>query len=187
MEVLKNFKLNAILTAVGELIIGIFLVLNPAASKSVISKIVGVLLLIYGILNIFTYLRNHEHFWDHARLVWGIGAVIIALLFLFSPNTIIRFIGSILGICIVLSACSQILRSLTLRAFKDSQWWTALLIGVIFFLLGFSLILFPRIYGNLLIQFIGAFLLIEAVSDLLTIFKIAKLDKIGGNNLFVRY
>lgn len=186
MEVLKNFKLNAILTAVGELIIGIFLVLNPSVSE-LICKIIGVLLLIYGILNIFAYLRNHEHFWDHTRLVLGIGAVIIALLFMFKPRTIIAFIGSILGICIVLSACSQILRSLTLRAFKFSQWWTALLIGVIFFLLGFSLILFPRIYGNLLIQFIGAFLLIEAVSDLLTIFKIAKLDKTEGNNLFVRY
>jgi len=184
MDVLKNFKLNAILTAVGELIIGILLVLNPSVSE-LICKIIGILLLIYGVLNIFAYLRNHEHFWDRARLVLGIGAVIIALLFMFKPRTIIAFIGSILGI--FLSACSQILRSLTLRAFKDSQWWTALLIGVIFFLLGFSLVLFPRIYGNLLIQFIGAFLLIEAVSDLLTIFKIAKLDKIGGNNLFVRY
>lgn len=186
-SLLSNYKLNSILTAVGEIILGVILIFKPTASKSVICVIAGVGLLIYGVLGIFAYLQNHKFFWDHARLIFGIVAIVLGLIFLFWPRFILSFLGRILGMCLTASACSQILRSLTLRAFHFGQWWTTFLIGILFVVLGLSLILFPVVYGNLLMQFIGVFLVIEAVSDLLTVRRISELAKNVDSKIGIRY
>ena len=48
MEVLKNFKLNAILTAVGELIIGIFLSVLGVALSLILDQILLAIISFFG-------------------------------------------------------------------------------------------------------------------------------------------
>ncbi len=186
-SVLKDFKLSAVLTAIGELILGTFLILNPAASQFALCTLIGIAILIYGMLSIITYVRNHERYWDHARLLFGISALVLGIALLVNPGFLFSFTGTMLGFFIVISACSEIRRSLTLKEFGFIQWWTALLIGILFVCLGVSLILFPGFYGSLFMQFIGVFLLIEAVSDLLTIHRISEFAKNGTYNIVIRY
>ncbi|MBQ8092226.1 MAG: DUF308 domain-containing protein [Clostridia bacterium] len=182
-----GFKINAILTALVELVLGIFLILNPTASQFALCSLVGCGILIYGVFSIITYIRNHEGYWDHARLIAGICAVIVALIFFANPGFLFGFVGTIIGFFIIVSAFGEIRRAMTLNAFGFDQWWVALISGIVFICFGISLVFFPGFYGNLLMRVIGVFLVLEAVSDLLTVHRITVFAKNGRQNIVIRY
>lgn len=183
----EEFKFSAILTALVELVFGLFLFLNPTASQFALCTLVGVGILFFGLFSIISYVMNHEIYWDHAQLLVGICAVIVAIIFFVNPAILFGIIGTVLGLFIIYSAIREIRRAMTLRSFGYPQWWSALLAGIVFILFGFSLLFFPNLYGNLLMQFIGAFLVIEAIADLLTVHKISSISKDGSQTIIIRY
>ncbi len=165
-------KANAIATAVIELILGLFIFMRPEATGSALMSMLGTFILLFGIIHIVSFLVDHEIHFSYFQLVMGIAAAVVGLLFLTRPMLLAGFISLILALFIIAGSINELERAIRLREFGYSQWWLAAMVAVITLFLGISLILFPGFYGEMLMRAIGIFLMVEAISDLLTIHRI---------------
>jgi len=174
---LQKFKFNSFLIAITELVLGIFLILNPNASKNALSMIFGAMVFLYGVFNIISYFSEHTSYSDAIRLVIGCATALLGIIFIISPSLLFDFIGTLVGLFIMIGGINQIQRSMVLRRIGYSHWFLSLLSGILIIALGLSFIFFSNIYGKLHMIFMGIMLIYEAVTDILISMQIHRLNK----------
>ena len=184
---LREFKVNAILTACLELLLGIFLLINPHASQIALCSLIGISILAFGLFSIISYVAARKDTLDSLTLAAGVLATAVGLLFLFNPPLLFDFIAIVLGVFVIVCAAGEIRRSLTLRHFGYQRWALSLIAGLVVLGFGLSLLFASSFYGDLLMMAIGIILVVSAVSDLLTIHRLSRLTKDISATTIIRY
>ncbi len=174
---LQKYKFNSFLIAITELVLGIFLILNPKASQNALSMIFGAMALLYGVFNIISYFSEHTSYADAIRLVIGCAVALVGIIFIIKPSMLFDFIGTLLGLFIMIGGINQVQRSMVLRRIGYSHWFAALVSGILIIILGLTCIFFSSFYGQFLMIFMGILLIYEAVADILISLQIRRIIK----------
>ena len=85
-EKFKKVMANSFLMAVLCIILGIVLLTKPEVSTSVLCDILAVILLVMGIVKIFTYLRGRKKGEESKDLALGLFAIVLAVLLFILPD-----------------------------------------------------------------------------------------------------
>ena len=186
-SILREFKANALLTAVLELILGLFLILNPHASQLALCTLIGIAILAFGVFSILSYVAARSTAMDVLTLCAGILAAGAGVLFLFNPAMLADFIATVLGLFVIVCAAGEIRRALTMHRFGYRYWYLSMIAGAAILLFGFSLIFAGSFYGDLLMMYIGIVLVISAVADLLSIWRLSRLTRDISSVTIIRY
>ena len=171
----REIKLSFSLAAVVELLLGLLLALAPNTSSQLLSTLIGVVITAYGAFNILSYILDRGMSAYTFELLLGILAAVFGIFALCNPDFIIKSLFIVLGLVVLVSSVAGIKRALNLRAFGYPRWWAAMLSACAVCLIALSIVFFPKLYGNMALRIIGIVLIVEAVSDLLSIRRLSHL------------
>ncbi len=156
------------ITSIIFILVGIFLIIKPETTLSLISYILGIIILVNGIMNLIRYFSNRGtgDLFDFG-FIFGIMGVVVAVIFISQPNMIASIIPLILGVWILVNGVVKLQFSMNLRNYQNASWSRSAVISSLNILLGIVLILNPFKGAIVITQIIGGFLILYAVLDLL--------------------
>lgn len=169
METAKKFKLHSVAQALIMVGIGLLLVLWPGASLDFMAKALAALLILVGLIFVISYFfRKERGFVAYGEFGFGILVAAIGVWIFFNSRGFTNFIPKLFGVFIVVSGLGNLGQTFTLVKNKARTWWVSLIIAVITVCLGGFLLYKPADANAITVSLIGAFLIIDGVTNLLT-------------------
>lgn len=182
---LKKVKLIYSLLAVIFIIFGIYLMIRPELSLTIICRLAGVLFIIYGIVKITGYFtKDMYELAFQFDFAMGLFSLAIGCALIFFVNGFITFFPTFMGVVILIDAVFKIQTSLDARRFGLNKWWLILIMAIAAGIAGFLLIIYPREVSKLIIMFVGLNLIIDGMLNLwIVLYTVKIMHQIGTNDI----
>ena len=180
----KEIKISFVLTAVVDLILGVILLFAPEHVTDVLVMLISAGITIYGVFNILSFIFSRGMTAYSFELLIGICATAFGAYSLFSPDFLAKFLFIVLGLLIMVSSICGIKRAFTLKSYGFERWYLMLISAIVTLVLAVTIVIYPTLYGDMLMMAIGIVMIIEAVSDLLGIHRLSKFVK---DNVTITY
>lgn len=157
------------------IIIGLFLFIKPNTTISLISYVIGGVLLITGVSHIYRYFSNNDKLSVFSfNLSYGVLLIIAALFLIIDTKLFSKVINIILGIWIITSSVTKFQYSFALKKMANKDWIYTAIISFIMLIWGVTLLINPFKSALAITQIIGIFLIIYSVLDIINNFMIRK-------------
>ena len=178
---LKTIKLEIIIVAVALFVLGLFLVIFPAASQEIICKAIGVALCVCGVLRLINYFRiaGNEVLGSYG-LVQGVTLLAFGMFFVIKPQVIGVFLGTALAIIIIVDGILKLQYAVDFYHLQSDKWWIELIGAVFMVVIGVIALLNPFSTTTALTVFIGIALMVEGVWDFISLMRIVSVTKKAG-------
>ena len=175
LDMIKELKKNMILLAVFYLILGIILVLFPEGSGYAICYLIGGLTIIYGIFHLVLYQRTKSPFVTYRYdLVQGIIGLAIGIYVMIVPEILIETLPVVLGVVVMIDSIVKIQNAWDLKRMGYDRWWLVMIGALVTLVFGLLMVFYPFTVYLSVIVFLGISLIVNGVSDLITIFILNK-------------
>lgn len=165
------------LAAIVYLLLGLLMIVAPGTSRRLLCTLFGVGITVYGVLMLVPFLMNR----GERRLTFDLGIGVCALAFgifsLIRPTFLMDFLFTALGVVVCVTSACGISRAMNLRYYGFVRWWVPLLSSLLTLALSACIIFFPGFFGDMLMVAMGLLLVVEAVSDLVSIHYLNRLIK----------
>jgi len=179
---LKEFRWSFIVTALVFIVLGLILILRPKLGQDVLSYTVGIALTVYGAFNVLSSLFAKDRSLTF-ELIIGAMTLAVGIFALSYPDTIFNTVQIFLGLVIIIDSLLGIKRAFALRDLGLGSWAVMLLLSVLTSFLGVLFMVNKGIFGNALMITIGAVLLYQGLSDMITVIRISIVGKHMKSNL----
>lgn len=158
--------------------LGIFMMLRPDTSVSLLSLICGVLFILLGIVKLAGYFsKDLYRLAFQYDLAFGLLMIAVGVVMLAHPGELMSLVCVVLGLCILADGLFRIQTALAAKSFGLPLWWLILVWAIVTGLLGFVLLLRPGDSGRLLMILAGAALTAEGLLNIDTIVTAVKIVK----------
>ena len=175
LDMIKELKKNMILLAVFYLILGIILALFPEGSGYAICYLIGGLTIIYGIFHLVLYQRTKSPFVTYRYdLVQGIIGLAIGIYVMIVPEILIETLPVVLGVVVMIDSIVKIQNAWDLKRMGYDRWWLVMIGALVTLVFGLLMAFYPFTVYLSVIVFVGISLIVNGVSDLITIFILNK-------------
>ena len=173
----KRAGIISIITSIIFAILGFIMIKNPEGTINVISKVIGLIILLIGIEKIINYLLfngNGDLF--NYDLIYGIIAIIIGVLIMVYSSVFANIVGIVIGIWIAYEAAIKMLLSLKLKNAGASSWLVMLALSAITLLAGVFIVFNQSsiIVATGIVMIIYA--VIDIIDEIIFIHNVDKLD-----------
>ena len=173
---LKQIKWTDVLMSLAYVVAGVLLILFPDISASVISWIIGVTLIVYGIVSLTAYfLADIRETLYNNNFVIGLMTIVFGLVVIVKRDMIMNLIPFILGLVIVSSGLVKLHRSIIASRIHYNASLTYALLGVVSIVVGLIVMFFlsGQTTQNIIFIVIGCGLVYSGLSDLFIQFFLA--------------
>ncbi len=169
MGALKKINLDYVVKALLMVVIGVVLAVWTKASLNIVARALAALLFAIGAVFVLTYLFKKERtFVISGGLVAGILIAAVGGWIFVNPGKFTDFIPKLFGIFIMVSGLGNLWQAISLVRFKSRAWWVSLLIALVTAGLGAFLFFNPTNAKEIAITLIGAFLIVDGTTNLLS-------------------
>ena len=178
MDTLRKFRASSYAVSIIYIIVGLIMLLNPSFVSDAVNYVIGALIIIYGIIySISLYQKRDIEIYGKFDFLAGIMCISFGLFLIFNPDRLVALIPFCTGIILLMDAIRFVINSFKLKKLGFSSWIANFIVGIIF--LGFSIfvILKAKDISLLILRFIGAFLIIDAILDFFTEIRFRKMEK----------
>lgn len=160
-------KKTSLVTSVILGIVGILLLLWSEVVTDVMSKLVGLFLIIAGCVNFYDFYKgDKESVYNRSKVVYGVISFIAGIVFFTKPGLIKDLISIIVGVYILIASILKIREAMMLKKIGIDKWLTPFVLAAIELVCAILCIFGNLIVPDLVIQFIGIILIIYAVIDI---------------------
>lgn len=167
LQNLKNLKANDMISSIIYMAIGLVLVIRPGTSTQVVCMVLGIVLLVYGVVQIgLSLFKKEKTLLSQGMLIFGIIFSVLGIWILIKPEMIIAAVPVIVGVVIIIHGLHNVLRALELKKMDYGDWWMALFFGILTLAFGMVFAYNPFKVVNTVVRVIGIFLIYEGISDL---------------------
>lgn len=166
---ISEIRLSITLAAAIYAALGLLLIFMPNTSRKLLCTFLGAGITAYGLLNVISYLLSKGEKAYTPTLLLGICALALGIFSLIYPSFLMDFLFIVIGLIVIIAGINGIRRAMQLRSFGFAHWQAPLVCALSTTALALSMILFPGLYGNLLIILCGILLAANGISDLLSI------------------
>ncbi len=178
MEFLKEIKSTLFIMSGFYIAIGLFMLLSPVAVSNFICYIIGTICLILGGLSVYTYLQSEVYGpLGVATLIMAIIFIALGVFIFMNPEVFASFIPLIMGLVLVIESFTKMQSASTLKKYNYKNWWQILVAALLVFIFGILLIFNPFTTITILIRVIGAFLIVNGISNAMTAISYTKIEK----------
>lgn len=167
-----------IIASIIYIILGVFMVFHPAKVEAALCYAFGILMTIYGAVNIISFFVNKDS--DNnlfLELVFGVLSAAFGVFTMFSPTSVINILFIVIGVIIIIDGVMNMKRSFYLKDFGVRRWYVFLILSAIAVVSGILTIAFREALGNALIIILGITLIYEGISGLVIMFQISRNKK----------
>lgn len=164
MNSLKRTKLAYSILSIVLIVIGIYLIIRPQTAMLTVCRVLGVVLMFYGIIRLLGYF-SHDMYQLAFQfdMAMGIFSLVAGCIFLFRTERIAEIIPAFIGVIVLIDAVFKIQTSLDAKRFGISKWWLILILAVIAGALGAMLLVIPLKVVEFVMVLIGINLVIDGV------------------------
>lgn len=167
-DFLKKATVTNLISTVVFLVIGIILVTTPITVLSVITYVVEVTLVIWGAITIINYVRVESRYDVFScGFAQGIVYILLALFLIVNPNIITTILPICIGILIVFGSLSRIQIAIKLSAWGQRASAIYMFLAILMFALGLVIICNPFETAAVIVQMLGAGIVIYAILDII--------------------
>ena len=168
-----------IIAAIGYIVLGVFMVIHPDITASSLRIMFGVIMLIYGIVNIISFFLNKD---SEENLFLELASAVIAMaLGIFVLVADAGLINSILfytmGVIIIIDGLVNAKRAFNLKGYGMKHWYVFLILAAISVIAGVLCIVFKDILASVIVVIIGCVLIYEGIASLVTMFVVSRMKK----------
>lgn len=175
---MKELKANYMASAILCVLFGLVLIIWPGTTTQIVCRMLGTILLVYGIIQIAIYLFNAERtVISQGVLVLGIICAVFGAWIFFNPAVIIKTIPVIIGVLIAIHGFNNIAQAIALQKEGYEKWWLALIFGLLTVGAGSVLIFNPFEAVETAVRLIGAFLVYDGGSDIWILSRVIKVKR----------
>ena len=168
----KVYK-SSFVTSLCLILLGIFLLLKPETTISLISYLLGLFVGIIGISGIVKHFKNKNQTFN-LDLSYGIICLIISMILIFNTKALASIIPSIIGIFIIINSTMKIQYTMLFKKQSNTIWISTLVLSIITLLCGIILIFNPFGSAIVVTKLIGIFIIVYSISDLIECYLIKK-------------
>lgn len=166
MEWLRRILLNGIVQAVLWVVLGVILMVWPAASLRILCYFLGALLLAQGIIQIVTAVKKESGTWMASfGLCLGVVITVLGGWAILFPDTVKQMIPVLLAVIVLIHGARNLASAFRLRRFGYSKWWLGLVFGLLTLTAGIVILWHPAFFADILMAFTGACLIYDGISD----------------------
>ncbi len=178
MEFLKEIKSSLLIMAGFYIIIGLVMLFAPNFVSNSLCYLIGAICIIVGGLSIYTYIGS-DVYGTLAAAFFIIAAVFIGsgLFIILNPEIVVSFIPIIMGVLLVIDAFGKLQTASRLHKYNYDKWWYVLISALVIFVFGILLLFNPFEAITLFIRVVGIFLLIDGISNIITVFSYKQIEK----------
>lgn len=167
MKNIKAQKGTYILLALVQLALGVYLIIKPEQSFSVICYVIGGILIAYGIIKLFGYFtRDMYELAFQFDLAMGIISAVIGLLLLLRWERIMILFPAFVGVLFLIDGVFKIQTALDAKRFGLNKWWLILILAIAVGLAGLILLLRPIEATKWVMRLIGINLMLDGILNL---------------------
>lgn len=174
----KQISREFLIVNFGIVALGILLLVYPGESKDIICRVLGSALAVWGVFKLIEYIRmkKNEIFGSFA-LVQGCALLCFGVYIAFKPDIIAAFVTVVLCIILFISGIIKLQYAMEFSSMK-SKGWQMQALGAVAMIAG-SVIAFVNPFGasNILMMFLGAFLIASGIWDIITMIYIRRFIK----------
>ena len=170
-------KAILIFQSVVELILGFFLIFFPSNSSKILCIIFGVLMAGYGIFDIISFITKSRPYTFRQGLFSGVVTTALGLAFIVQAEQLKNLLSIVLGIIIIIESIVNLRRALLIKELDFSYWYITLILSVLTFAAGLTIIVYPDLFTNFIFILIGIIIVVQCVIDIWSIHRITKLKK----------
>ena len=182
MEVINKLKRSAYFVSIIYIIIGLIMLLNPSFVRNAVNYIMGIIAILYGLVYLISmYQKRDVELFSKFDLLGGILCISFGLFLIVNPEVLFSLIPFCAGVIIFMDSITLIYQSISLKRLDISKWWINLVISLIFLVFSIYIIVNAKEISDLLIRIIGAFLILDAITDfIITLILSKKMEKINN-------
>lgn len=174
----RNLKKHLIISAIAYILLGIVLCIWPQVSSTVLSYMLAILLLVYGITHLMDYLAlDIISLFARFDLISGVIAMGVGIFIVIRPDFLFTILPFIAGIYILLDALKGLRESFMYKDAGYEGWWKFAVYAIVLALLGILLVINPFSSSLLLVRCIGAVFIVDGIGDLASIYTTSKTIK----------
>jgi len=173
-----------IIAAIGYIVLGVFMVIHPDKTASGIRVMFGVIMLIYGVINIIVFFMNKDVDDNlFLELATGVIAIGLGIFSLVAQDLMQQILFYAIGGVLLIDALVNIKRAVNLRYMGFPRWYFFLIAAIFGVILGILCIVFYTVIPQSVVVFFGVSLIYEGVSSLVILLIDARVRKRVSNDL----
>ena len=171
-----KLKANWIFSAIVTIVLGLILVLFPAAALASVSYVVGGIAIAMGVVRSVRYFKqDHTYpFLFQSDLVVGLLCVGFGIFMLSQPAAFMSMLPFVFGILLVGCGIGSILRAVDAKKMGFLYWGWLLGLAIVSVVLGWLIMVNPFGAAETAVIVIGACLIYQGVTDIVTTLTVAK-------------
>ena len=158
----NKITINNLVYAILFLVFGIILLTSTENLISIVSKVIGAILIISGIVKsiVYIYLKGKLGEYSITELLIGLLIICCGLLLIFSSNALSFAIRTIVGIWVLFAGINRIIYAISIKPLDKKGFITYLISAFIMIIIGILMI------SAIFDQLIGLLIIIYAISEI---------------------
>lgn len=166
MRLLKQLKWNLILMALMFVVLGVILIIWPAATMRTICYVLAALLIAVGAGSLVSYLRKDiSGIIYRYDLVVGLSCILGGILIIIKVDALTSLIPVVLGFLVTISGILKMQNSIDLMRLGHGTWHVAFILAIVNIVFGVILLMNP-FAAEMLIMCLGIALVYSGITDL---------------------
>lgn len=174
-EKFKKMFLTSIIYSIAFIAFGLLLLFVPTLTISVISYIIGGVIIVTGIISFVRYFKGRSlELKVNFDLIYALLSVIAGVVIVLNPTALASLIPIILGIWIVINSAFKFQYAFHLKERKYVDWFWPFILSILGLMCGVILIFNPFRGVIVLTQLLGIAVIVYAIIDMIETFTIRK-------------
>ena len=156
MKMVRYAKIGSIISGIILIICGLFLTIFPSFSIIAISRVIGALIILSGIVKIIGYFSNDLYSLAFQfGLALGIFSIILGTVLIIYPKWLASVLPIIIGLVILINSLFTFQTSMDSKKFGLDYWWVSLILSILTSVLGITIIFNPFSSAAVMMAIIG--------------------------------
>ena len=171
----EKIRNTLVATSVLYLVFGIIMLFFPTMVITSVCYLVGIMFLFVGVSGIVMYMKTElKTMFTSFTLVMSIIFGAFGIYVLLNPESFASFLPLVMGIFLLVDSVSKLSMAFDLKKFEYKNWWQMLIVAFILLGCGLLLVFNPFEALEVSVQIIGAILVVDAGSNIFTIYSYSK-------------
>ena len=157
------------------LILGVCLTVWAEKVTTLVSILLGLLAVLYGVVAFINYFGNQEKIiHDRMQFIFGIVVLVIGFVLIFKVDFLKELVSFIIGIYILLSSILKLKECLDVRKELNVKMTGALVLSILGIGIGIMCIAFKFIISDMIVKYIGIMLIIYSIISFIELIMIKR-------------
>lgn len=163
-DTIRKLRLSSAMSSIIGIVLGVFFVMKPGAVAVTVTKIIGILILIFGAVSLIKELIDSDR--NAMLIAMAVICLVFGIWIFADPDPISKFIPYVISILLIVHGATTIGAAANGKAIGMDDWGLLMLLGILSVVAGAAGIALAGAVRNLIMMILGVMLIYDGVSSM---------------------